>query len=103
MRFGGLGAPELLLIALVLVLVFGASKLGDIGGALGKSVNEFKKATRDSDTEEAPAPPAAEVTAVSPSPAPVVPIRDPRPVVPEYRPSPPEPSAVAQPKPPQAL
>lgn len=47
MRLGSLGPTELILIVVVLVLIFGASKLGDIGGALGKSVKEFKKATVD--------------------------------------------------------
>ena len=53
MRFGSLGPTELILIALILVLIFGASKLGDIGGALGKSVREFKKAQKDEEAEAA--------------------------------------------------
>src|SRR5262245_805096 len=51
MRFGSLGPTELILIVLVLVLVFGASKLGDIGGALGKSVREFKQASQTDDAK----------------------------------------------------
>lgn len=47
MRLGGLGAPELILIVLAIVLIFGASKLGDIGGAMGKSIREFKRASKD--------------------------------------------------------
>ena len=53
MRFGSLGPTELILIALILVLIFGASKLGDIGGALGKSVREFKRAQKDEEAEAA--------------------------------------------------
>src|SRR5437588_4284953 len=34
---------HLTLLIVVIVLVFGASKLGDVGGALGKSIREFKK------------------------------------------------------------
>lgn len=34
---------HLMLLVVVLVLLFGASKLGDVGGALGKSIREFKK------------------------------------------------------------
>jgi|GEM_PF-1254956 len=49
MRLGSLGPTELILIVLVIVLIFGASKLGDIGGALGKSVKEFKKSTKEDD------------------------------------------------------
>lgn len=53
MRIGDLGGPEIILIVLALVLVFGAGKLGDIGGALGKSVREFKRATHDEATATA--------------------------------------------------
>jgi sec-independent protein translocase protein TatA len=52
MRLGSLGPTELILIVLVLVLIFGASKLGDIGGALGKSVKGFREATRDENATE---------------------------------------------------
>jgi sec-independent protein translocase protein TatA len=65
MRVGGLGAPELILIVLALVLVFGASKLGEIGGQLGKTVREFKKATQEDGT-----PAAADPMPAPPSPAP---------------------------------
>ncbi len=54
MRFGDLGPTELLLIVVALVLVFGTSKLGEVGGALGRSVREFKKASRE---EERPSEP----------------------------------------------
>ena len=37
--------PELILILIIALVVFGPSKLPDIGKALGKSLNEFKKAT----------------------------------------------------------
>ena len=43
----GLGAPELLLVMGILILVFGAGKIGDLGGALGKSVREFRSAADD--------------------------------------------------------
>jgi sec-independent protein translocase protein TatA len=36
-------APELVLILIALVLVFGVGKLGDIGGALGRGIREFKQ------------------------------------------------------------
>src|SRR3990172_408739 len=51
----GLGLPELLIILVVLVLIFGVSKVGDLGGALGKSVREFRKASKD-DESKPPAP-----------------------------------------------
>ncbi|MFZ0888496.1 MAG: twin-arginine translocase TatA/TatE family subunit [Candidatus Binataceae bacterium] len=41
-------APSHLLILLVIILViFGPSKLGDVGGALGKAIRDFKKAMNE--------------------------------------------------------
>jgi len=39
----GLGPLELLIILVILVVIFGANRLGEIGGALGKTVREFRK------------------------------------------------------------
>ena len=39
----GLGPLELGIILIVVVLIFGASRLGDLGGALGKSIREFRR------------------------------------------------------------
>jgi sec-independent protein translocase protein TatA len=44
---GSIGLPELLLIAAILVLVFGANRLPDLGRSLGKAIRGFKEATRD--------------------------------------------------------
>ena len=41
--FGNLGAPEILLIALVLLLLFGAKRLPDIAKGIGKGIKDFKK------------------------------------------------------------
>ncbi len=46
---GPLGVPELLIIALIVVLVFGVGRLPEVGGAVGKSIREFRKATKDDD------------------------------------------------------
>ena len=42
-----LGFPELMVIFTVALLVFGPRKLPEIGRSLGKSLNEFKRATND--------------------------------------------------------
>jgi sec-independent protein translocase protein TatA len=56
-----LGAPELLLILAVLVLLFGAKKLPDISRSLGRSMRIFKSEVKQmKDDDEAPAPPLAE-------------------------------------------
>jgi sec-independent protein translocase protein TatA len=47
----GLGAQELLLILLIVILLFGAKKIPEIARGLGKSVAEFKKGTRELDEE----------------------------------------------------
>ncbi len=43
----GLGLPEILLILVIALLIFGAAKLPEIGRALGKSLSEFKKGMQD--------------------------------------------------------
>lgn len=43
----GLGGPELLLIFAVLLLLFGGAKLPELAKGLGKSIKEFKRASRD--------------------------------------------------------
>lgn len=50
----GIGMPELLVILLICLLVFGAAKLPEIGRALGKTIKEFKNSLKDigSDDEE---------------------------------------------------
>jgi sec-independent protein translocase protein TatA len=42
-----LGAPELIIILLIVIAVFGAGKLANLGGALGKGVKDFKSAMQD--------------------------------------------------------
>ncbi len=43
----GIGVPELVLILIIGLVVFGPGKLPEIGKAVGKSLNEFKKATNN--------------------------------------------------------
>lgn len=40
--FGSLGWQELLIILVILALVFGASRVADLGGALGRGIREFR-------------------------------------------------------------
>ncbi|MGA7672743.1 MAG: twin-arginine translocase TatA/TatE family subunit [Nitrolancea sp.] len=43
----GLGWQELVLILLIVVIIFGAGKLPEIGGAVGRGIKEFRTATTD--------------------------------------------------------
>ncbi len=55
----GLGAQELLLILLVVLLLFGAKKIPEIARGLGKGMSEFKRAMRETQEEiNKPEPPA---------------------------------------------
>jgi len=47
-----LGAPELLIILLIVVLIFGAGRLAEIGGALGRGILEFRRASEGLDEAE---------------------------------------------------
>ena len=49
--FGNIGMPELLLILVICLLIFGASKLPEIGKSFGKAISEFKKGMRDTDSD----------------------------------------------------
>ena len=44
---GGIGMPELLVILVIVLIIFGAGKLPEIGAGLGKGIRNFKKATTE--------------------------------------------------------
>ncbi len=48
----GFGMPELIVILVIVLVVFGAGRLPEIGGALGKSIRNFKKASEGKDEIE---------------------------------------------------
>jgi sec-independent protein translocase protein TatA len=47
----GMGAPELIVILVVALLIFGPGKLPEIGSAMGKGIRDFKKALEHKDAE----------------------------------------------------
>jgi TatA/E family protein of Tat protein translocase len=83
-----IGAPELIIILVIALLILGPGKLPEVGASLGKSIREFRKASTDLqesvnvnvDTSPLPAAPvaaapiaAAQVAAAPVAPAPVAP------------------------------
>ena len=64
------GMGELLIILLIVLVVFGASKLPGIGDALGRSIKNFKRASKvDEDDDEDPAEKVIAKKALSPAAA----------------------------------
>lgn len=43
----GIGLPELVIVLVIILLIFGASRLTDVGSSLGKGIREFRKAVRE--------------------------------------------------------
>lgn len=67
-----LGMPELIIIMVIILLVFGAGRLSEVGASLGRGIREFRNATADLGNETRPSTPApapAPVPTVAPAPA----------------------------------
>jgi sec-independent protein translocase protein TatA len=45
----GIGMPELIIILVIILIIFGAGKLPEIGGGMGKAIRNFRSATTDAD------------------------------------------------------
>jgi sec-independent protein translocase protein TatA len=49
---GGLGMPELIIILVIILIIFGAGKLPEIGAGLGKGIQNFKKSSKEDKIED---------------------------------------------------
>jgi sec-independent protein translocase protein TatA len=61
--FGSLGFTELILILVIVLIIFGAGKLPQLGEGLGKAIKGFKKSVHEADAIEAEAQAAAQQAA----------------------------------------
>jgi sec-independent protein translocase protein TatA len=52
----GFSMPSLIIILVIILVVFGAGKIPELGGALGKSIRNFKNASEDRDELDAKKP-----------------------------------------------
>jgi len=48
----GIGFPELMVILIIIMIIFGAGKLPEIGSAFGRSIKNFKSSMKDAQEEE---------------------------------------------------
>jgi sec-independent protein translocase protein TatA len=55
--FGSLGVPELLIILLIVIIIFGANKLPQLGRGLGQGMRNFKDSIKDGTTPSDDKPP----------------------------------------------
>ena len=66
---GPLGGPEIAIIAVVIILIFGVGKFSSLGRDLGSSIKEFRRAVKDEDADpNQNAPQVQQATQVAPPP-----------------------------------
>lgn len=63
----GLGAPELVIILVILLVLFGGAKLPGLAKGLGQSIKEFKKASKEEAEVEKPVVETKKVEAAAPT------------------------------------
>ncbi len=49
--FQSLGPAELIIILVIVVVLFGATKIGDIGGSVGRGIREFRREVKEGEKE----------------------------------------------------
>ena len=64
--FGSMGFTELILILFIVLIIFGAGKLPQLGEGLGKAIKGFKKSVHEADAIEAEAEAAAQQQMAAP-------------------------------------
>ncbi len=67
--FGSLGFTEMILILFIVLIVFGAGKLPQLGEGIGKAIKGFKKSTQEADAIEPAAQAAQQQTTAAPQQA----------------------------------
>jgi len=50
--FGAIGMPELIIILVIILIIFGAGKLPEIGASMGKAIRNFKGSASESEEKE---------------------------------------------------
>jgi sec-independent protein translocase protein TatA len=65
--FGNLGFTEILILLLVLLLVFGARRIPEIGASIGQGIKEFKRSLSDAGKDEQVPPPPPPSTVPPPA------------------------------------
>jgi sec-independent protein translocase protein TatA len=67
--FANLGLTEIIILLLVLLLVFGARRIPEIGASIGQGIKEFKRSLKDAGEDEKPSvPPAPGTSTIQPPP-----------------------------------